>query len=482
MKLIEDNIVFVSACLAAIGGALFGYDIGVISGAMLQLKKDFLLTEWQETWVVSIMLVGACLGSLMGGYCVDVLGRKGTIIATSFNFVAGSVMLGCANNLTVILVGRFVVGLSVSLSALSDCMYIAEISPSEKRGFLVSLNELAITVGFLLAYMANYVFSFREEGWRIMFLLPAVPAFLQGIAMFVLPASPRWLVLKGRLEEALTVLKRLRKDREVAASELKSIQGMDLEKEIFLVDSELGEGVPLRKNSTTSNTSLYERMCCLLVKAERRSLLIGCGVVFFQQFTGQPTLLYFAPTIFERAGFEETAALICTVIMGLIKFLTTALALVLVDYKGRRFLLLMGILMMTVALFILAYSMNGSVDDYFLQLCSVGSVMVYVMGYAISFGPNGWLLLSEIFPPRIRGQGMGYTSLLNWGSNLVVSLTFLKVIALLTPSGAFVLYAIVCIWAFQFVYSNVPETKGCTLEEITTVLMNMSEQKSSSFK
>ncbi|XP_069128335.1 solute carrier family 2, facilitated glucose transporter member 12-like [Argopecten irradians] len=485
-----------AAVMASLGGILFGYDIGIISGAVLQLQEQFCLSCFQRELVVSIMLVGAMLGSLFGGFIIDKYGRRLTIILNAGVFLVGAFILALSTSYPLILFGRLVIGIAVAVSATGECVYISEIAPAKKRGVLVSLNELGITLGLLLAYLINFFFIQVDNGWRYMFGLSAIPAVVQGVGMMFLPKSPRFLMLSRQETKAQEVLMKLR--------------GRDVDKEINAMKLSIAGEL----NQTCCNL-------CSSTENMRGRMLIGAGLVFFQQFTGQPNVLYYAPTIFEAVGFgSHSAATLATVGLGVVKVVMTVIALLSVDKWGRRKFLLTGAVLMGIA--ILCLGLVTHLQNHKLQKetcmeseeCVLGSnhqnllynqshvvtnltnpnitnstedtplvhgdkagrvvafiaLMTFVAAYAIGFGPVTWLVLSEIFPSSLKGRAIGITTVLNWGTNMVVSSAFLSVIGELGVSLTFFLFSLICVISIGFIFLFVPETKGRTLEQISTDL------------
>lgn len=534
-----------ASVMASLGGVLFGYDMGIISGAILQLRDVFCLSCLDQELVISAMLIGAVVGSLVGGFLIDHCGRRLTIIANSVVFLAGAVILGASPNFAILVVGRLLVGFAVSVSATGECIYISEIAPAKRRGLLVSLNELGITLGLLLAYLCNFLFISMPSGWRWMFVLSAIPAVIQGVGMFFLPMSPRFLMLKKREDDALKVLKKLR--------------GSDR------VDSEIsGIRVSIASEKNQNCTDL-----CGSEDGMRGRMFIGIGLVFFQQFTGQPNVLYYAPTIFEEIGFEShSAATLATVGLGIVKVIMTIIALICVDKFGRRRLLYIGATVMGLSIFtlgVVCHFESASIpkkacvdhshcestaehthpfatqppdplnritkDSLSLDIKSVftnesnssdafhssvynlstivptlnkntssnssdkglttlptsnvtkgndsshspliqrisgfAALMCYVAAYGFSFGPVTWLVLSEIFPAAVKGRAIAIATVFNWGTNLIVTFTFLDVMNSLGVTWTFTVFGIICAFSVMFIYSFVPETKNRTLEQVS---------------
>ncbi len=425
--------------ISALAGLLFGYDTGVISGAILFVRKDFLLSTFQEEVVVSAVLLGAVAGAAFGGKLADALGRRKLLIQVAILFIIGAIGTALAPSPTLLAIGRVVVGVAIGIASFTAPLYISEVSPPAIRGKLVSLNQLMITLGIVVSYLADYGLA-DKEAWRWMFGLAAIPALILLIGLFFVPESPRWLMGRSRDDEARGVLERVRESGDVSA-ELAEIKA----------DLSLQEG------------SWRE----LLNPSLRRPLIIGIGLAAFQQFTGINTVIYYAPTIFQLAGLRSaSAAILATVGVGVVNVLLTIVALRMLDRAGRRPLLLWGLVGMVISLGVLgaAFLLTGS--SPIVAWLAVISLALYVACFAIGLGPVFWLLISEIYPLKIRGRAMGVATMMNWGSNLIVALTFLSLLHSLGRSATFWLYAVIGILAWFFVYRLVPETKGRTLEQI----------------
>ena len=435
------------ATIAALGGLLFGYDTGVISGALLFIREAFHLSTAMQGVVASIALAGATAGAAMAGWAADRFGRRITLIVTAATFVLGSLISAVAPDTTMLLIGRIVVGLAIGVASMVTPLYLAELAPAAKRGAVVSLNQLFITIGILVSYLIGFALSYFTGGWRWMLGLGALPGLVLGGGMYVLPESPRWLAGLGRMDEARTSLERTR-SKDEAARELRELR-TDL-----ATDS--GEEVPWSR---------------LLEPRLRAPLIVGIGLAMFQQITGINTVIYFAPTIFEQAGLPgASASILATAGVGAVNVALTVVALLLLDRVGRRPLLIGGLVGMTLCLVCLAagfyFGASGSV-----AFVTVLSLAAYVAFFAIGLGPVFWLLIAEIFPLAVRGRAMSLATVANWGFNLVVTLTFLNLVQALGQTGAFLVYAALSIVAVVFVARLVPETKGRSLEAIEADLM-----------
>jgi SP family galactose:H+ symporter-like MFS transporter len=426
--------------VAALGGLLFGYDTGVISGALLFIRTQFDLTPTMQGVVAGIALVGAAVGAAFAGSLADRFGRRLVLFYTGVVFVVGAILAALASTTSTLLAGRVIVGVGIGFASMLTPLYLAEIAPTENRGALVSLNQLAITVGILVSYLVGYVFA-QGGQWRWMLGLGALPGAILAGGMLVLPETPRWLAGHGRLEEADTVLRRLRGASHNVDAELNDLR-TDLRRE--------GRLAPWSE---------------LLNPVVRGPLVIGVGLAIFQQITGINTVIYFAPVIFQAAGISSaSAAILATAGVGVVNVAMTVVAIWLIDKVGRRALLMCGLLGMTVCLVLLGlgFALGGSALGWLTLL----SLAAYVGFFAIGLGPVFWLLISEIFPLYMRGRGMGVATIANWGSNLVVTVTFLELIVVLGRPVTFFLYAALAGAAYVFTWLQVPETKGRSLEAI----------------
>jgi SP family galactose:H+ symporter-like MFS transporter len=433
--------VYVTTGFAALGGLLFGYDTGVISGAELFLKDQFMLSTRTLEFIVSAVLVGASVGALAGGRLADLFGRRKLLIATAIIFAAGAI--GCAEAMSpwMLIVGRIVVGLGIGLSSGTVPVYISELSPAESRGWTVSLFQLAITVGILLAYVVDYGFA-RVEGWRWMFGLAVVPAAVFAVSMFFLPESPRWLARRGQGANARAVLARIRGTADV--------------------DTEMRE-----IEASVNHAVERGRLSDLFAPSVRPALVVGIGLAILQQVTGINTVIYYAPIIMQSAGIPSASgAILATAGVGMVNVIMTLVSMWLIDRVGRRPLLLTGIAGMAFTLGALGMAFHGAIRSTASTWLAVISVMAYVASFAISLGPIFWLLIAEIYPLEIRSSAEGLSAAFNWSSNLLVSLTFLTLLQLMGPSRTFWLYGLLAVAAWIFSFYLVPETKGRTLEEI----------------
>ena len=436
--------VYVVASIAALGGLLFGYDTGVISGAELYLKKDFSLNSTTEEIAVSAVLVGAILGAAICGKLSDAIGRKLTILSMAVIFTVGAILTAFSPSIWVFVAFRIIVGIGIGMASVVTPIYISEMAPSDKRGGMVTLNQLAVTVGIAVAYWVDLAFAAANMGWRPMFAVAAIPATILFIGMLFLSDTPRWLASKGKWEKAEAVLQR-------------NVGGnTDQERDL------------LRKNlEETKKSSIRD----LFGKGLRVALIVGIGLAVFQQVVGINTIIYYAPTIFGYAGFKSASgAILATSVVGVVNVLATIVAILLVDRVGRRPLLLIGTigLIVTLAALGILFMVGAASLGFFVLI----ALVVYIISYAIGMGPVFWLMGSEIYPNRLRGTAASFSTVANWGSNLLVSVTFLTLFATIGQSFTFWLYGVFGILALIFCWFLVPETKHRPLEQIEAYWRN----------
>ncbi|XP_031122720.1 D-xylose-proton symporter-like 3, chloroplastic isoform X2 [Ipomoea triloba] len=447
----------------ALGGLLFGYDIGATSGATLSLQSpEFSGTTWfnlsavQLGLVVSGSLYGALFGSLLVYPLADFLGRRKELIIAAILYALGGALTASASGLTVLLIGRLIYGLGIGLAMHGAPLYIAETCPTQIRGTLISLKELAIVLGILMGYFVGSYEINSVGGWRVMFGFSAPIAVLMGLGMLSLPPSPRWLLLravqgKGPLQEY----------KEKAISALSKLRGRPAGDKVSEKQIE-DTLVSLKTAYTDEETegSFLE----VFQGPSLKAFIIGGGLVLFQQITGQPSVLYYAGPILQSAGFSAASdATRVSVIIGIFKSLMTGIAVLKVDDLGRRPLLIGGVSGIAVSLFLLS-AYYKFLDGF--PLVAVGALLLYVGCYQISFGPISWLMVSEIFPLRTRGKGISLAVLTNFGSNALVTFAFSPLKELLGAENLFLLFGVIALLSVVFVVTSVPETKGLSLEEI----------------
>ncbi|MEQ3549385.1 sugar porter family MFS transporter [Pseudonocardia nematodicida] len=432
----------------ALGGILWGYDTGVISGAILYIPDDIPLTPLEQGTVVSGLLVGAMLGAGMSGRLADTLGRRMLILLGGVVFVIGTLGAALATTVLLLVLFRFVMGIGVGIVSVVVPMYLSELAPARIRGRLTSLMQLLVTVGIFVAYLTDFAFA-DARAWRWMIGLGVIPAVVLAIGIYTQPESPRWLVAQkpdGGEDDARKVLERLRGGREAAAAELGEI------KESVRVERERSEKVALA-------TLFGPRL--------RRRILIGMLLVFFQNFVGINTIIYYAPTLLTNVGFGDTGAIGANVGIGAVNMLMTLPGMWLIERAGRRPLLRWGAVGMCVAMLVLAVvNLVGLSQGPVLLGVTLAGIVVYIASFSISWGPVQWVLLPELFPLRVRASAVGFCVTFNWLFNMTVALLFPSLLAIFGAGWNFLFFAVTTALAYLYATRLLPETKGRTLEEI----------------
>ncbi|XP_071907085.1 probable polyol transporter 4 [Coffea arabica] len=446
---------FVLACaiFASLNNVLLGYDVGVMSGAILFIHQDLNITEVQEEILVGILSIVSIFGSLAGGRVSDAIGRKWAMGLAAVIFQAGAAVMAAAPSFEILMIGRILAGIGIGFGVMIAPVYIAEISPTVARGSLTSFPEIFINIGILLGYVSNYAFSGLPAhiNWRIMLVVGIVPSVLIAFALFVIPESPRWLVVQNRVEEARSVL-------------LKTNEN-DAEVEERLAEIQLAAG-----NTTDAQNHEDKPVWRELLSpspALRRMLLTGFGIQCYQQVTGIDATVYYSPEIFKAAGMQgESKLLAATVAVGVTKTVFILVATFLIDKVGRKPLLYASTIGMTACLFTVAISLSllghGSLGIALAILSICGNVAFFSVG----MGPVCWVLTSEIFPIRFRAQASALGAVGNRVCSGLVAMSFLSVSRAITVAGTFFLFSAISATSVAFVYMIVPETKGKSLEQI----------------
>ena len=450
-------LVFLSV-VAALGGFLFGYDTAVISGTIAQVTEQFRLDALQQGWYVGCALVGSIIGVLFAGILSDKFGRKFTMILSAILFSTSAIGCAVSVDFNQLVVYRIIGGVGIGVVSIISPLYISELAVAQYRGRLVSLYQLAVTIGFLGAYLVNYQLlgystSYRDlvtgwwsllfatEVWRGMLGMEILPALLFFIIIFFIPESPRWLILKGREEKATNILERIytsSKDALFQLAETKSVLSSESKSEWKL----------------------------LLQPGIRKAVIIGVCIAMLGQFMGVNAVLYYGPSIFENAGLSGGDSLFYQVLVGLVNTLTTVLALVIIDKIGRKKLVYYGVSGMVISLILIAtyfiYGESWGISSIFLLVF----FLFYVFCCAVSICAVVFVLLSEMYPTRVRGFAMSIAGFALWiGTYLIGQLTP-WMLQNLTPAGTFILFAIMCVPYMLIVWKLVPETTGKSLEEI----------------
>jgi MFS transporter, SP family, arabinose:H+ symporter len=423
--------------VAAIGGLIFGFDTAVVAGATRYMKERFALNSLQEGWAVSVVLIGCMFGAGLAGPISDRIGRRRLMLVSAGLFLVSAVGCALPRTMAEFVIFRFVGGLGIGSAAVLSPLYIAEVAPARVRGALISVNQLAIVTGILLAYFVNWIFAgIGPDNWRWMYGMGAVPSILFFLLLLGVPESPRWLVKNGREDEARTVLTRA--DSAAAAE----------------------AGIRDIKDTLALEPGSFRE---LFSPVFRRPLLIAIVLAVFQQITGINAILYYAPRIFEGAGFARMSAIGQSALVGLVNMLFTVVAIVLADKVGRRPLLLVATGGMGVSLILLGAAFKFPVLPASALLLII---LLYIAFFASAMGPLVWVVMAEIFPIKVRGAAMGLATLILWLADFAVTLTFPVISDRFHPSTAFWLYAAMCALDLVFMWRFLPETKGRTLEEI----------------
>lgn len=428
------------AIIAALGGFLFGYDTGVISGALLFIGKDLGATsKFDQQAFVGSLLVGAVVGAILSGFSADALSRRRTKIIAGAVYVVGALGSAFSQTATELIIARFVLGTAVGTASFVAPMYISELAPKRIRGGITSFNQLMIVGGILTAYIANWALKGAANNWRWMLGLGAIPGAALAIGMFFQPFSPRWLIKKDREDEAREVLRRVR----------------DSDKD---VENEIDE----IKDAARQEGGLREA----LSPAVRPLVVLGLALAIAQQFIGVNTVIYYAPTILKSTGIATTSAITQALSVGLANVIFTIVAVLILDRVGRRPLLITGTVGCIVSLVVLGVFFASNPLQHSVSWLALVCLIVYIASFAVGLGPVFWLMISEIFPLRVRSPAMSMSTVANWSANFVVSSFFLSLVAAITAEGTFWLYAAFGVLALIYFIFRVPETKDRTLEQI----------------
>ncbi|MFT9031803.1 sugar porter family MFS transporter [Leuconostoc pseudomesenteroides] len=428
----------------ALGGLLFGYDTGVISGAILFISKQLTLTKWQEGWVVSAVLVGAILGAAVIGPMSDRFGRKKLLLLSSIIFLVGAVWSGLAPDFAHLVASRIVLGLAVGGASSLIPTYLSEMAPADKRGGVASLFQMMIMTGILVAYISNYLLQDFTFGWRIMLALAALPALALFFGGLVLPESPRYLVRQGDNEAARKVLAMFSKDEK-------------------MVEAELGD-IELQAAAKTGGLS------DLFGPLSRPVLIMAMGLAIFQQTMGCNTVLYYAPTIFTDIGFGVSAALMAHIGIGIFNVIVTWVAVMIMDKIDRKKMLIYGAWGMGISLILMSVGMQLSGTGKFGSYLAAIALTIYIAFFSATWGPVMWVMIGESFPLNIRGLGNSFGAVVNWTANTIVSLTFPPLLSAFGTGNLFYLYAVMCFISIWFVHKFTIETRGRSLEQIEASL------------
>ncbi|MFX3636593.1 MAG: sugar porter family MFS transporter [Candidatus Pristimantibacillus sp.] len=443
---VSMKFVTLVSMVAAIGGLLFGFDTAVVSGAIGFMKERFDLNELEVGWAVSSLIIGCIAGAASAGVLSEKFGRKKILIAAAVLFIIGSLGSAIPETFNGYIIARIIGGIGIGITSTLCPLYNAEIAPAKYRGRLVALNQLATVTGIFLVYFINLWISGLGDdawdistAWRWMFGFGMIPGVLFLVLLFFVPESPRWLIKQGRAEESLPILLRIHGDK-LARQEV----------------------LDIKESFKQENGSIRQLFSPVL----RLALIVGVGLAILQQVTGINAVMYYAPEIFKQTGAGTNAALVQTILVGLINFLFTILAIWLIDKVGRKVLLLVGSSTMAVSLAVIGMAFQTGHTSGPLVLIFI---LVYVAAFAVSLGPVVWVVMSEIFPNRIRGKATAIASMALWAADYVVSQAFPPMLASAGPAVTFWIFGVMSVVTFVFTWRVIPETKGKSLEEIETL-------------
>ncbi|MCW3020133.1 MAG: sugar porter family transporter [Solirubrobacterales bacterium] len=436
----QNRFVLRLAIIAALGGFLFGYDTGVISGALLFIGKDLGAGKFDEQAFVGSLLIGAVLGAILSGFSADLLSRRRTQFIAGAIYVLGALASALAQSPAELIVARFVLGVAVGATSFVSPMYISELAPKRIRGGVTSFNQLMVVTGILAAYLVNWALKGTPDNWRWMLGLGALPGLAFAIGMYFQPFSPRWLVEQGREDEAHDVLSRVRSDEDD-------------------VDEELDE---IRDAAGEETGGLRE-----LWRPQLRPLVaVGLALAVAQQLIGVNTVIYYAPTILHSTGLGAGSAITQALSVGVANVLFTIVAVLALDRVGRRPLLILGTAGCVVSLVALGVFFSSFSLQHSASWIALVCLVVYIASFAVGLGPVFWLMISEIFPLPVRSAAMSVSTVGNWTANFLVSSFFLTLTSAITRQGTFWLYAGFGLLALVFFVLRVPETRDRSLEQI----------------
>ncbi|MDK8775149.1 sugar porter family MFS transporter [Corynebacterium pseudodiphtheriticum] len=440
------------AAFAAIGGLLFGYDTGVMSGALLYISPEFGMNAAEEGRVTAMLLVGAAIGALLGGRVADWWGRRMTLLVNGVIFCAGSIWCALAGSVAELATARTFLGVAVGAVSIVVPMYIAEKVPAAVRGRMVSLNTLMIVVGQLLAYLVNSLLA-PTGNWHLMLGMAAIPGAMLTAGMIFLSDTPVWLARKGRTDQA----------REVAAR-----AGMSLEELSIVVEAEQLDDAGTAASGGAKTSEEFQAL--KKMRWIRVTILIAMLIGVTQQITGVNAVIYFAPTMMSEVGISTTNAVYTSIVIGVVSVIACWVGLKIIDVVGRKRLLTWGLTGNIISLLVLALTYSLADGSFTWAMVSLGLMAVFIAFQQAAVSPTTWLLISEIVPVQARGLGMGIAGLALWVANWAVAQFFLPVTEILSGSGTFVAFSMLGVVALGFVRVFIPETMGRSLEEVGEVM------------
>lgn len=468
-----SRLVLILTVASSISGFMFGYDTGYISSALVNIGTDLsnkVLTSGEKEFITSATSLGALLGAFIGGIAANLVGRKKVILGSNVLFVVGTIIQLAAHTVWTMIVGRFILGWGVGIASLIAPLMLSELAPSKYRGRLIVTNGMFLTGGQLVAYFINWGLTHVKHGWRVSVGLCLVPPVVQSVLFFFLPDTPRYYVISGRYEEAKKVVMRM---HNTPSPELANM----VVEEMIASNSVVPGKNPLQQ--TWNSIKILHRN-----PANLRALILACGLQGIQQFTGFNSLMYFSATIFETVGFKNATAV--SIIIAATNFVFTGVALCIIDYVGRRRILLFAIPGMCASLVLCAIAFHFMGVDFASGaqvivkasgitgwgIVVILGMVLFVACYAIGIGTSAWTGVELFSDVNVRSVGAMYAAGTNWSGSLVIASTFLTMLENITPTGTFSLFAALCFVAFLFVYFLLPEVAGLELEETTSYLTN----------
>nr|WP_298796553.1 sugar porter family MFS transporter [uncultured Acetobacter sp.] len=439
--------VLMAALVAAVGGLLFGYDTGIIASALIFVTQTFSLSTAGQEWVAASLNIGAIFGAVLSGPISDRWGRRPAIMLAAAIFIGASIGCAEAPTITILFLARLWLGVAIGGTTQIVPVYVAELAPSDRRGGLVSLFQLAFSLGLLLAFFVGYELSGSTECWRPMFLLGTIPALLLALGMLLLPESPRWLLHHQQEHRAVSTLFRLRGHHETVRHELNAA---------------------LTSEKTETHGTGWKELRRPWV---RPALIAALGIAALSQLSGPNVIVYYAPIIFSQAGLAHSAALLTSVSVGVTSTITTAMGIALIDKVGRRRMMLVMLPFAALSLFVLgAVFLDPTAPSGLRMWLMVASLLGYIFFNFGSLSVAVWLVAAEVFPLAIRSKAMGLASATVWFSDTIVSLVTLSLVETMGTTGTFWLFGVINVISFLFVWKYVPETVGTSLEDIETSL------------
>lgn len=468
-----SRLVLILTLASSISGFMFGYDTGYISSALVNIGTDLsnkVLTSGEKEFITSATSLGALLGAFIGGIAANLVGRKKVILGSNVLFVVGTIIQLAAHTVWTMIVGRFILGWGVGIASLIAPLMLSELAPSKYRGRLIVTNGMFLTGGQLVAYFINWGLTHVKHGWRVSVGLCLVPPVVQSVLFFFLPDTPRYYVISGRYEEAKKVVMRM---HNTPSPELANM----VVEEMIASNSVVPGKNPLQQ--TWNSIKILHRN-----PANLRALILACGLQGIQQFTGFNSLMYFSATFFETVGFKNATAV--SIIIAATNFVFTGVALCIIDYVGRRRILLFAIPGMCGSLVLCAIAFHFMGVDFASGaqvivkasgitgwgIVVILGMVLFVACYAIGIGTSAWTGVELFSDVNVRSVGAMYAAGTNWSGSLVIASTFLTMLENITPTGTFSLFAALCFVAFLFVYFLLPEVAGLELEETTSYLTN----------